>query len=639
MAVRASGAQVIECEALQWRAVHAFDCIRPACCKRLPVRVGSKAMKILLLSLIAVITVAPASLAESGKAATKTASVLPHDWWEHALKVTEPSVSSVAVDNGVIELRTDATPATPWAAQLVSPVQSSVRAGDLLVLEGEFRAAAVDPDTGEAAVRIVYQRSQPPYTVSDECVVQPTSEWKHYRLPFRANSFAADEPMQLALQFGTCRQRVHIRGLTLRNLGDVSKAGLRSPRLTYAGREPAAPWRAAAAQRIEKLRKSDLIVQVTDRTGQPIAGATVSVELTKHAFPFGTAVTTGRLLGDTPDDEKYREILKKYFNAATFEWEMKWQPWEAGNAVARQAHRDRTHEAVDWLRHAGFSVRGHCLVWPELSRLPPEVQELVRAKKGDALAERVNMHIDQMMAAFAGKVDEWDVVNEPTFHTAIQQVLGEEAMADWFRRARRADPVAALALNDFAMLSYGALNESKIARTYELVRALRESGSPIGVIGEQAHMDDVLVGPERVLHLLDRFGSTGLAIRITEFDVSTDDEQLQADYLRDFFTAVFSHASVSGITQWGFYEKNHWRPAAALWRADWSARPAGEAYVDLITRKWHTSATGKTDGDGRFTVRGFHGSYRIQVEHPGGRVILKSDLPARGVQVPVELPE
>jgi hypothetical protein len=45
----------------------------------------------------------------------------------------------------------------------------------------------------------------------------------------------------------------------------------------------------------------------------------------------------------------------------------------------------------------------------------------------------------------------------------------------------------------------------------------------------------------RLLEVLDRFSAFGLPIQITEFDVTIRDEEVQAQYLRDFCTGVFSH--------------------------------------------------------------------------------------------------
>ena len=55
-------------------------------------------------------------------------------------------------------------------------------------------------------------------------------------------------------------------------------------------------------------------------------------------------------------------------------------------------------------------------------------------------------------------------------------------------------------------------------------------------------------------------------------------------------------------------------PDAALWRRDWTLRPAGAAFVELTRKQWWTDAQGVTGADGRYTTRAFLGDYEITAE-------------------------
>ena len=57
----------------------------------------------------------------------------------------------------------------------------------------------------------------------------------------------------------------------------------------------------------------------------------------------------------------------------------------------------------------------------------------------------------------------------------------------------------------------------------------------------------------------------------------------------------------------GVWEGDHWKPQAALWRKDWSIKPGGQAYFDLVFRDWWTKAQGKSSAAGDCTLRGFYG--------------------------------
>lgn len=93
--------------------------------------------------------------------------------------------------------------------------------------------------------------------------------------------------------------------------------------------------------------------------------------------------------------------------------------------------------------------------------------------------------------------------------------------------------------------------------------------------------------------------------------------------------ACFSHPSVELIQQWGFWERSHWRPRAALFREDWTPKPNGRRFLDLVFNRWMTRETGTTGADGRFAVRGFLGEYEVAAEKDGrvarGRCTLPKD--------------
>ena len=112
-----------------------------------------------------------------------------------------------------------------------------------------------------------------------------------------------------------------------------------------------------------------------------------------------------------------------------------------------------------------------------------------------------------------------------------------------------------------------------------------------------------------------------------------DDEALQADYLRDVMTVAFSHPAFQGIVMWGFWEGRHWKPDAALYRRDWSVKPAGQTWLDLVKGEWWTSKVGKTDSHGRYATRGFLGQYVVVVEHGAQRRRQMLSLPREGKEL------
>jgi hypothetical protein len=130
--------------------------------------------------------------------------------------------------------------------------------------------------------------------------------------------------------------------------------------------------------------------------------------------------------------------------------------------------------------------------------------------------------------------------------------------------------------------------------------------------------------------MYDRFAKFGVPLQLTEFDIDTTDEKLQADYLRDVMTITFSHPSFNSIIMWGFWEGRHWRPNAALWRRDWSIKLCGKMWKKLVFETWWTDEQHTTDSGGACEVSAFLGDYEIIVEHAGREIAVKVTLDKSG---------
>jgi endo-1,4-beta-xylanase len=83
--------------------------------------------------------------------------------------------------------------------------------------------------------------------------------------------------------------------------------------------------------------------------------------------------------------------------------------------------------------------------------------------------------------------------------------------------------------------------------------------------------------------------------------------------MRDFMTVIFSHPSVHGFLMWGFWDGKHWLGNAPIYRKDWSLKPSGEVYMDLVFNQWWTDVRGKSDTEGKMRVKGFLGEYEVTV--------------------------
>jgi len=172
-----------------------------------------------------------------------------------------------------------------------------------------------------------------------------------------------------------------------------------------------------------------------------------------------------------------------------------------------------------------------------------------------------------------------------------------------------------------------------------VIRYLIDHAAPPDGIGFMGHFDQVsLTPPEEFLEVFDRFARLIPRLQITELDVDVgDDEILQAEYMRDVMTAAFSHVACRGIVLWGFWENSHWKRDAALYRRDWSPKPSGRMWEDLVFREWWTNAEGKSDRNGLYELRGFLGQYEVQVTLRDRSAKAGVSLPKEGTRVKIVL--
>ncbi len=503
----------------------------------------------------------------------------------------------------------------PWAAQVTFSNTAAVCQGDVLFLSVWVRRGAGPAQAGKARTEFVFEQCRDPWTKSVMYDIAVGPQWQHIYLPFAAAEAYAAGQAQVCFRAGAHVQVFELAAFELLNCGATNIHALPIIKARYAGMAPDAPWRAAAAARINTLRKATLRIAVVDTNDQPVRGARVQVRMRQHAFGFGSAVAARYFTADatTPDAQRYRAMVKKLFNKVVLENDLKWPSW-CGEWNGPAGRRDAI-AAVDWLRANGIAVRGHCLVWPAWDNTP----QLLRAASNAPARVRqiIAEHIRDEVGALRGKIVEWDVINEPYNNHDLMDLLGNAVMAAWFKEARAADPAAKLYLNDFSILSARGLDTAHQDHYFNTIKSLLQQGAPLDGLGMQSHFGWDITPPQRVLDVLDRFAVLHKEIQATEFDISMTDERLQAHYLRDFMTALFSHPAVVGIVMWGFWEGAHWRPEAALFRRDWSVKPAGQAWQDLVFKQWWTNARGLTDAQGGYAVRGFKGAYDVTVSKGG----------------------
>lgn len=547
-------------------------------------------------------------------AATATAFVpVTNMPFNHALRVTVSQRTKV-----------------PWEIGMGMASQASVATGDKIVVSFWMKSNWAEKEGGY--IKVLFQDTNT-FAPAAFYPVLPSGEWTQYFMSATAEQDFPAGVGALYLMLGTQLQEFEIGGVTAVNYGP-SVAGNQlpqSPLGNYAGQEPDAPWRAEAAARIEQLRRGDLQITAVDSNGNPLPNATVRVMMQSHAFDFGTALRAEHIIRNRPDDLIYRDKLINLdgqgngFNLGVIEYALQWQPWEG--EVDLGFSQEQIIGAVDWLRQHDIALRGHAMIWPRWFSLPSDME--ANQNNPAYLRQRMESRIIDTLThpGLAGKFEEWDVLNEPRYNTVIADAFagqpgytnGEEIYAELYNLAARTDPNVKLALNDYNVLNEGGMFIGVQKHLHQILTDLMvKNGAKLDRIGLQTHMSYPFTPPERVYEILDEFAVYHKELRITEFEILIDDEAKAGQYMNDFLTILYSHPAATGIVLWNFWDGSHWDGNAPLFRQDWSLKPAGQAYIDLVFKQWWTNEAGSTNEAGQFAVRGYTGDYLVQVTSADG---------------------
>ncbi|MDZ7734677.1 MAG: endo-1,4-beta-xylanase [Acidimicrobiia bacterium] len=196
----------------------------------------------------------------------------------------------------------------------------------------------------------------------------------------------------------------------------------------------------------------------------------------------GAAAKPGLLEGPSP----YADTLAAHFSSLTPENHLKWPLVHPEPGVWQWEEADAL---VDFAEDHGMEIRGHTLIWAqdEGNGIPPWVEAI---DDPDELRETVTDHISTVVGRYRGRIERWDVVNEPLQTlgagpdpTHFQQVLGEEHIDLAFRAAAEADPDAELWLNEHSAESIPEKGDALVA----LVERLLERDVPLDGVGIQGH--------------------------------------------------------------------------------------------------------------------------------------------------------
>lgn len=364
---------------------------------------------------------------------------------------------------------------------------------------------------------------------------------------------------------------------------------------------------------IEQHRKSNAVIQVVDRAGQPVRDAQVVAELTRHDFLFGCNIYMFGRFGTHAENELYKKRFADLFNYATTGFY-----WRSYEPIDGQPQYADTDQVVAWCQAQGIALKGHPLLWNIGHGFPVWSQGLPSP-------ERCAARVREIMQRYQGRITRWEVVNEPA------HVAGLPIDAP-YRWARAADPKAELIVNDYQVMADG------FPPFYAMLKQAQDAGVPFDGIGIQAHEPTTMRFPlDRVVRTLDHYATLGKPLHITEFSPASGEkpitgshvrgawtEAAQADYAEKFYRVCFAHRAVVALTWWDLCDNGAWLKGGGMLRADLSPKPVYAALRRLIRDEWHTRVAQRTDQAGHVAFRGFRGQYHVLIRQ--GERVLETDV-------------
>ncbi|MDO8927989.1 MAG: endo-1,4-beta-xylanase, partial [Bacteroidota bacterium] len=524
-------------------------------------------------------------------------------------KIGNYTLTAINIENQTftkgLRFTTGATMNNSWDAQIKFTSAAGIAKDDVVLVAFYARTTATLQEFGVGALTVCIENNTS-YAKEIYYKVNIGTEWKQYYASVKCANTLAASAVSYSFHIGYPNQTVDIADVKFLNYKNtLTLAQLPIPEVTYFGREADAAWRAPADERINQIRKGIVDMVVYDEQGQVVKDASVSIEMVKHQFGFGSAVAASKFMSDAV----YRKKVYELFNEVVLENDLKWPAFNPNPSI-------NTTKTLDSLLRRKILVRGHNVVWPSFKYNLASLKTL--STNPIAFRNEIDRHIDQVTQYTKGKLNDWDVLNEPYSETELQAILGNEAMADWFKRVRQNDRDVKLYINDYSILSAGGMDIKHQDGYFNIIKYIDEKGGKIEGIGMQGHFGTDLTPITKVYSILERFASLGKDIKITEHDINLTQRTVQADYTRDFLTICFSHPSVQSFLVWGFWAGQHWLPNSAFYAQDWSIRPHGEAWRDMVFNQWWTKKTNKTtDSEGKVSFEGFLGTYKYTIKAGG----------------------
>ncbi len=515
----------------------------------------------------------------------------------------------------VLAIETKVRPKFIYKASTSIPVKKTeLEKGQKVLVSFKAKTVFSGLETGEARFLWVLNQTGN-YKGNINSTISLAKEWKQYYIPFEVNQKVKKDDLRMAVQFGYQPQKALFADIHVLVFDrSVPLEALPKTKIKYVGMEDDAVWRKKAFERIEKIRKGDVLLSFS-KSGEPLKNKKIEIKQIEHEFSWGATVNAADIL----NDQNQLKYLSRDFNEIVFANDLKIKSWH------REKNRARTLAAIEKVSETDLNIKGHVLIWPGFQYQNKEVREM--EDQPEALRQLIRDHVVNITETTKGKISHWDVVNEAYTNKDFQRITGsEEVLYDGFRILKELQPNVGRFTNEYGIISKGGIDFEKQQWYYNYIKRIdKYTGGLVDGIGIQCHIGSDLTPPEKVVSILNYYGTLNKKISISEFTMEINDAEIRKQYTSDFIIAAFSQPNVSEFLFWGFHSEGN--PKAILYNKDWSFAPMGEAFYELVHQKWQTNIASKTSKTGELLVNGFYGTYEYSYKENGkvkkGTFVLK----------------
>ena len=367
------------------------------------------------------------------------------------------------------------------------------------------------------------------------------------------------------------------------------------------------------SEAISKLRKGHFTLTLVDKKGAPLKNVEVRLRLLSHEFIFGGALFTPLFESDQPGVNNAAILGRadEMFNTVVDGNGFKWKAMEPVQGDVEYCI-SRHEKSTIWAHDHGKRVRHHCLFWSNPEQNPNWLLPL----SNQGLEQAMTNRIKYCQENFGQDIRSLDVVNEMLYFHYYRGRLGTSIIPRIYAAARAAFPAARLYVNEFPPQQ--GKDFSCFNNYVNMIQQLQTNKVSYDGVGMQAHYNladlraakiDLKTFMPQLDQATDRIAiAANRDVLYTEYDFSTLDEKLRADFLEAFYTYAFANPRVEGVLAWEWIDAEGSKSLVTL---QGKLTEAGRRYESLVLDKWHDDITKRTDRKGNIEVDLFFGGYKI----------------------------